>query len=116
MYFQKNVNMKSVAKATMVLLVGLASSLVLNAADTGVSSAGKISSDTAVLPKITVSGIMTMGGEPQVLFRAGQSPYSLNVGGQRDGIKVVAIDQQNGTVTFENHGAIQQVDLQKAVL
>lgn len=108
--------MKFIAKTMMVLLVGSVSGLVLNAADTGASS------DAAVLPKITVSGIMTMGGAPEVLFRVTGSdpnsarPYSLAEGSEQNGIKVVAIDQPNQTVTFDNHGAIQKLELQKADL
>jgi len=87
----------------------------------GLLSIGRTQAADA-LPEITPNGIMTMGGVPQVLFRAvnpGSSAarsYSLAEGDQRDGIKVIAIDQLNGAITFDNHGTIQKIDLQKASL
>jgi len=85
----------------------------------GLVSLGRIFAADA-LPEITPNGIMAMGGAPQVLFHVvnpGSTvaySYSLAEGDERDGIKVIAIDQANGAVTFDNHGTVQQIGLQKA--
>jgi len=74
----------------------------------------------AALPAITPNGIMTMGGAPQVLFKTVETDktshsYVLAEGDERDGIKVIAIDEAARAVTFDNHGTVQKVALEKAV-
>jgi hypothetical protein len=108
----KRADMKSRSKMLVLLLVAGSCAAVLADGAPAVSAS----------PTITVNGIMMIGGAPQVLFRVvdndspGGRSYSLAEDGQRDGIKIVAIDQQNGTVTFDNHGTVEKIDLQKAVL
>ena len=74
------------------------------------------------LPKILPKGIMTILGRPQVLFnvetlqsstrpRGKETFYVLIEGEQQDGIEVIHIDTTTGIVTFNNHGAIQQIPL-----
>jgi hypothetical protein len=72
-------------------------------------------------PKITPNGIMTIFGKLQALFKvagkgqAGQPPkdesYVLSEGERQDDIEVVKINEADGIVTFDNHGAIQALPL-----
>jgi hypothetical protein len=72
-------------------------------------------------PKITANGIMTIFGKVQVLFkvagvaRPGQPPkdesYVMSEGDRQDDIEVVKIDEQAATITFNNHGVVQQLAL-----
>jgi hypothetical protein len=74
------------------------------------------------LPKLLPTGIMTIFGRVQVLFkvvtlqnspgsRSGESYCVLAEGEQEDGVKVVKIDSENRTITFNNHGTVQQIPL-----
>jgi len=67
-------------------------------------------------PKITPSGIMSIFGQWQVLFKVskGQSKdafYILNEGESQDDIEVMRIDEKAAVVTFNNHGVIQEIPL-----
>ena len=71
--------------------------------------------------KITPNGFMDLFGQPQVLFKvavppkAGQGPqeqsYTMGEGDREDGIAVIKIDQVGQTITFDNHGVIQNIPL-----
>ena len=75
-------------------------------------------------PKITPNGIMSLFGELQVLFKvsippkSGQPPhdesYTLSEGERQDDIEVVKIDEKASTITFNNHGTIQELPLASA--
>jgi hypothetical protein len=77
--------------------------------------------DDANLPKISPNGIMSIFGQLQVLFkvssaaRSGQptkeESYILSEGQRQDDIEVVKIDEKAGSVTFKNHGNIQELPL-----
>ena len=72
-------------------------------------------------PKITPNGTMTIFGKLQALFKvsvkgqAGQPPkdesYVLSEGERQDDIEVVKINQDDGIITFNNHGEIQPLPL-----
>ena len=72
-------------------------------------------------PKITPNGIMTLFGKLQVLFKVanppkpGQPPkddaYVLGVGERQDEIEVQKIDEPAATITFNNHGTVQELPL-----
>jgi hypothetical protein len=72
-------------------------------------------------PKITPNGLMSIFGQPQVLFKvatppeAGQSSndksYVMSVGDRKDDIEVIRIDEKAGVITFDNHGRIQELPL-----
>ena len=72
-------------------------------------------------PKITPNGIMTLFGKLQVLFkvagvaRPGQPPkdesYVMCEGDRQDEIEVKKIDEKNATITFNNHGVVQELPL-----
>jgi hypothetical protein len=72
-------------------------------------------------PKITPNGIMTLFGKLQVLFkvagvaRPGQPPkdesYVMSEGDRQDDIEVQKIDEPSATITFNNHGVVQQLPL-----
>lgn len=74
--------------------------------------------------KITLDGIMTIFGSTQALFYvdvpprppmpASQKSYILSEGQQQDDIEVTHIDIKNNVVTFNNHGAVQEIPLVKA--
>lgn len=71
------------------------------------------------LPKITPNGIMSVFGKFQVLYKvtpAGKSGqkdeyYTLSEGEAQDEIEVMHIDDQNGIITFKNHGTVQELPL-----
>lgn len=75
-------------------------------------------------PKITPNGIMTIFGKVQVLFKvaqpaAGGQPakelsYTLCEGDRQDEIEVKKIDEAAATITFDNHGIVQTLELAKA--
>ena len=72
-------------------------------------------------PKITPNGIMTLFGKLQVLFkvagvaRPGQPPkdesYVMCEGDRQDEIEVKKIDEPAATITFINHGVVQELSL-----
>jgi len=73
-------------------------------------------------PKITPNGIMNMFGTLQVLFKVapinkpGQPPgkeesYTMSQGDSQDDIEVVKIDEKAETITFNNHGTVQELPL-----
>ena len=72
-------------------------------------------------PKITPTGIMTIFGRDQALFKAsnlarlGQpakdEAYVLSEGERQDDIEVVKIDHVDGMITFNNHGTVQELAL-----
>jgi hypothetical protein len=74
------------------------------------------------LPKITPTGIMTVFGHSQVLYKVtgiaakpGQPVkdefYILSQGQRQDDIEVMKIDEKNSLVTFNNHGTTQELPL-----
>jgi hypothetical protein len=72
-------------------------------------------------PKITPNGIMTIFGREQALFKvaaktkpgqpAKEDSHVLAEGEREDDIEVVKINAVDGIVTFNNHGAIQELPL-----
>ena len=73
-------------------------------------------------PKITPNGIMRMFGNLQVLFKVapinkpGEPPgkeesYTMSQGDSEDDIEVVKIDEKAETITFNNHGTVQELPL-----
>jgi hypothetical protein len=78
----------------------------------------------AGLPKITPTGIMTVFGQSQVLFKvtpAGKSGpsakeeyYTLSEGQRQDDIEVEKIDEKKSIVTFNNGGFTQELPLSDA--
>lgn len=79
----------------------------------------------ASLPKITPTGIMSVFGYSQVLFKvaaaaakAGQPAkeefYILSQGQRQDDIEVTKIDEKKSLVTFNNHGFTQELPLANA--
>jgi hypothetical protein len=80
----------------------------------------------ASLPKITPTGIMSVFGQSKVLFKvaaaaaakarqpAKEEFYILSEGQRQDDIEVMAIDEKNGLVTFDNHGFTQELPLANA--
>ena len=77
---------------------------------------------TSPLPKITVQGFMNLLGKPDVLFKistpaagsgqpAMELPCTLREGEVLGEIKLIHIDQTAGTVIFNNHGIIQEIQL-----
>lgn len=72
-------------------------------------------------PKITPTGIMTIFGKTQALFKVagvakpGQPPkdesYVMVEGERQDDIEVQKIDEPAATITFNNHGTIQALPL-----
>jgi hypothetical protein len=71
-------------------------------------------------PKIVANGIMSIFGHLQALYKVtettpGQPPkeksYILTAGQREDDIEVVKIDDKANIVTFNNHGAIQDIPL-----
>ncbi len=72
-------------------------------------------------PKITPNGIMDIFGKLQVLFKVAVKPppgqpqkdesHVMAVGEREDEIEVTKIDQAAGVVSFNNHGAPQEIAL-----
>jgi hypothetical protein len=72
-------------------------------------------------PKITPNGIMTLFGKDQALFKVTPKPkpgqpqkddaYVLAEGEMQDDITVVKINHEEGIITFNNHGTIQELPL-----
>jgi len=72
-------------------------------------------------PKITPNGIMTLFGKLQVLFKvavaakpgqpAKDESYVMGVGERQDEIEVQKIDEPSATITFNNHGMVQELPL-----
>jgi hypothetical protein len=77
--------------------------------------------DESSLPKISPNGITDILGSLEVLFkvssagRPGQpskeESYILSEGQRQDDIEVVKINEKDGTVTFKNHGTVQELPL-----
>ncbi|HEX9047397.1 MAG TPA: hypothetical protein VF988_10255 [Verrucomicrobiae bacterium] len=75
-------------------------------------------------PKITPTGIMTIFGKLQALFRVASKPkpgqpakeegHVLGEGEMVEEIEVVKIDQANRSITFNNHGQVQELALMAA--
>jgi len=82
-------------------------------------NAGKPPADPP--PKITPTGIMTIFGRDQALFRvatktkpgqpAKDDAYVLSEGERQDGIEVVKINHGDAIITFDNHGTVQELPL-----
>lgn len=76
------------------------------------------------LPKITPNGIVSEFGRFQVLFKvtpiskpgkpADDQYYTMSEGERQDDIEVMHIDNENGIVTFKNHGTVQEIPLSVA--
>ncbi len=76
--------------------------------------------------KITPNGIMSIFGELQALFKvatptkpgqpAQDKAYTLSVGERQDDIEVTRIDEVARTITFNNHGVVQEVSLTNATV
>jgi hypothetical protein len=76
------------------------------------------------LPKITPTGIQSVFGQSQVLFKVSAAPkpgppvkdefYILSQGQRQDDIEVIKIDETKGLVTFDNHGTTQELPLANA--
>jgi hypothetical protein len=72
-------------------------------------------------PKITLTGITTIFGPPEALFkvagvrRDGKPPqdesYIFREGESQDDVEVTTIDVDKKAVTFNNHGVVQQIPL-----
>jgi hypothetical protein len=72
-------------------------------------------------PKITLTGITTIFGPAEALFkvagvkREGKPPqdesYIFTEGESQDDVEVTAIDTVKNVVTFNNHGVVQQIPL-----
>jgi hypothetical protein len=77
------------------------------------------------VPPVTISltGITTILGSPEVLFKTSSAAknggplanefYTLGEGRTKDDIEVVSIDAKDGLVIFRNHGVIQMVEFAK---
>lgn len=76
-------------------------------------------------PKITPSGIVTIFGRPQAIFKVANKPkagqpqlkdesFVLAEGEMQDEITVVKIEPVEGVITFNNHGTIQELALTPA--
>ena len=68
------------------------------------------------LAKITPTGIISIFGQAQVLFKVASKTdkeisYIFAEGQEKIGIKVIKIDEEKGLVTFDNHGLIQTIAL-----
>ena len=76
-------------------------------------------------PKITLTGITTIFGPAEALFkvagvkREGKPPpdesYIFTEGESQDDVEVTAIDTVKNLVTFNNHGTVQQIPLAAGV-
>jgi len=72
-------------------------------------------------PKITANGITSILGQLQALFKvaipgrgnqpAREQSYMLCEGERQDEIEVTKIDEATATITFDNHGTIQEIPL-----
>jgi hypothetical protein len=73
-----------------------------------------------VSAKITTTGVMTILGSPQVIFKVTEpsvgfeKEYVLSEKQRRDDIEVVSINLTNGMVVFNNHGVRQEIPLPHA--
>jgi hypothetical protein len=75
-------------------------------------------------PKITPNGIITIFGSKEALFKVAGTPkpgqplhdssYELGEGESQDDIEVVKIDVPSQTITFNNHGTVQELPLAAA--
>jgi hypothetical protein len=75
-------------------------------------------------PKIIANGIMTIFGNRQALFKVAEpaktgqpartTSHILGEGQRQDDIEVTHIDEKSGTITFNNHGTVQEIPLTTA--
>ncbi len=120
----------------MLLLAGLAGSFSLHADDfvattnrpaitvppaLATNHPAAIASSRTDLPTITPNGLMTLFGKKQALFKvtsadaaSAETSYCLSEGEGREGVRVVAIDPETDSVTFDNHGVVQKISLKPA--
>ena len=67
--------------------------------------------------KVVPNGIMSIFGQLQVLFKVAAKPggkdatYMLTEGQSPDDIEVIKIDEKAASVTFNNHGVVQELPL-----
>ena len=67
--------------------------------------------------KVVPNGIMSIFGQLQVLFKVAAKPggkdatYMLTEGQSQDDIEVIKIDEKAASVTFNNHGVVQELPL-----
>jgi len=67
--------------------------------------------------KVIPNGIMSIFGQLQVLFKVAAKPggkdatYMLTEGQSQDDIEVIKIDEKAASVTFNNHGVVQELPL-----
>lgn len=81
--------------------------------------------DTTPPPKITLTGITTIFGPAEALYRVAggnrdgkqwqDESYILQEGQEQDEVAIVAIDPQKDIVTFNNHGVVQTIPLSAGV-
>ncbi len=75
-------------------------------------------------PKITLNGFFSVYGRSQAMYKVAIPPrpgqpgkdqsYMLSEGQAEDDIEVTKIDEAAGTVTFNNHGTVQELPLANA--
>jgi hypothetical protein len=134
--------MKCVGKLALGLAVGLVFSAGAQSNDVAVASADNpytaiavrnvfglnpiVASDEPVgdpPPKIMLTGIMSMVGNLQALFKVAgtgkpdgpkDQSYILSEGQRQDDIEVVSINDHANVVTFNNHGTVQEIPLANA--
>jgi hypothetical protein len=92
-----------------------------NSDSAGESATAAITNEPAsASAKITTTGVMTLFGSPQVIFKVSdpssgpEKQYVLSEKQRRDDIEVVSINLTNGTVIFNNHGVKQVIPLPRA--
>jgi hypothetical protein len=67
--------------------------------------------------KITPNGIMSIMGQAEALYKTtvagkpGDQSYMLAQGQREDDIEVVKIDEKARSITFNNHGVVQEIPL-----
>jgi len=122
--------MKCLKSVAAVWLACLSGNFMVQAADLPAAKTTATAPDASApntkLPTITANGVTTLFGKKQVLFRTAgavqsdgstaDSSYVLEVGEGRNGIKVLSVDDDSKTVTFDNHGTVQKIPLQTAAL
>jgi hypothetical protein len=74
----------------------------------------------APLARISLTGITTILGAPDVLFKVSNpaepgkqgKSYILEGGQIQDDVEVISIDAKGGSVVFRNHGVIQKISFE----